>query len=86
MFKVDSYEVQWFYEELIPWKHFVPVQADLSDLLDKIDWANNRENQVLKIIQQANEFAQSHLSRSAILQYLYSTLKLYSSFQSRKSS
>lgn len=29
---------QWYYDRLIPWEHYVPVAADLSDLEDRIDW------------------------------------------------
>ena len=29
---------QWYYDDLRPWEHFIPVAADLSDLLEKIDW------------------------------------------------
>ena len=28
---------QWYYDELKPWQHFVPVRADLSDLREKIE-------------------------------------------------
>lgn len=31
----DGYR-QWYYDRLIPWKNFVPVRNDLSDLLQKI--------------------------------------------------
>jgi hypothetical protein len=33
---------QWYYGELEPWTHYVPVRADLSDLRDQITWC--REN------------------------------------------
>ena len=29
---------QWYYGELIPWVHYIPVKADLSDLEETIDW------------------------------------------------
>jgi len=29
---------QWYYADLRPWEHFIPVAVDLSDLLEKIDW------------------------------------------------
>ena len=29
---------QWYYDRLEPWRNFVPVEADMSDLLEKIDW------------------------------------------------
>jgi hypothetical protein len=29
---------QWYYDDLIPWRHYVPVRPDMSDLMEKIDW------------------------------------------------
>jgi hypothetical protein len=29
---------QWYYSDLVPWQHFVPVRPDLSDLVETIDW------------------------------------------------
>jgi len=29
---------QWYYDRLIPWEHYVPVAADMSDLEERIDW------------------------------------------------
>jgi len=29
---------QWYYDRLIPWTHFVPIAADLTDLGEKIRW------------------------------------------------
>lgn len=41
VFKVDSqfgYK-QWYYDRIKPFKHYIPIKADLSDLFEKIDWA-----------------------------------------------
>jgi hypothetical protein len=29
---------QWYYDRLEPWRHYVPVAADLSDLVERIAW------------------------------------------------
>ncbi len=29
---------QWYYPRLIPWAHYVPVRADLSDFGEKVNW------------------------------------------------
>jgi len=29
---------QWYYDELSPWRNYVPVAPDMSDLMDKISW------------------------------------------------
>jgi hypothetical protein len=35
--KVESNNSQWYYSQLKPWHHFVPVKADLSDLVEKVE-------------------------------------------------
>ncbi len=40
MLKVESafgYR-QWFYDRLTPWRHYVPVRADLADFDEKLAW------------------------------------------------
>jgi hypothetical protein len=36
--RVESPWRQWFSDRLIPWKHYVPVAADLSDFLARAEW------------------------------------------------
>jgi hypothetical protein len=45
VFKVESRRGlrQWFYDDLIPWKHFVPVAPDMSDLFDKLCWIGKND-------------------------------------------
>ena len=37
--KVSSPHAQWYYGRLKPWKHFIPVRHDLSDLAARVAWA-----------------------------------------------
>jgi hypothetical protein len=40
----------WLMESLVvPWKHYVPVQPDFSDLVDRVQWAisNPREAEII---------------------------------------
>ena len=37
--KQASQYYEHFYMELAPWKHYVPVQRNSQDLLEKIKWA-----------------------------------------------
>jgi len=36
--KVDSPFEQWFYPDLKPWVHYIPVARDLSNLLETMEW------------------------------------------------
>jgi hypothetical protein len=32
---------QWYYGDLIPWRHYVPVKPDMSDVVEKIEWCRS---------------------------------------------
>jgi len=44
--KQDSHYYEFFYKQLRPYVHYIPVKADLSDLLDRIQWAKQHDAQV----------------------------------------
>nr|XP_061781203.1 protein O-glucosyltransferase 2-like [Nerophis lumbriciformis] len=44
--KQDSGYYEHFYNQLAPWEHYVPVRADLQDLLEKIQWAQEHDHEV----------------------------------------
>ena len=48
---------QWYYDELVPWTHFVPVAADLSDLIEKVEWCRGHDLACRFIAAAAQEFA-----------------------------
>lgn len=45
--KQDSGYYEHFYNELRPWEHYIPVRADLGDLLEKIQWARDHDEEVM---------------------------------------
>ena len=49
--KVDSAQGfrQWYYDDLRPFEHFVPVAADLSDLREKVDWCRSHSSECEEI-------------------------------------
>jgi hypothetical protein len=48
---------QWYYDQLIPWRHFVPISADLSDLSEKIDWVRTHQTEARDIARRGQTFA-----------------------------
>lgn len=48
---------QWYYGEIEPWTHYVPVKADFSDILDKIDWCRANPDQCGQIAARGQAFA-----------------------------
>ena len=40
---------QWYYDDLLPWENYIPVAADLSDLVDKIAWLREHDEAAQRI-------------------------------------
>jgi hypothetical protein len=50
---------QWYYDELRPWRNFVPVESDLSDLVEKVLWLRTHDAHAREIGRRGKELAQS---------------------------
>jgi hypothetical protein len=50
---------QWYYDQLKPWEHFVPLKTDLSDLKEKIEWVRSHDQEASQIALHGQQFAQS---------------------------
>jgi hypothetical protein len=48
---------QWYYKDLKPWLHYVPVQADFADMHDAISWFIDHGSHAFEIAQRGREFA-----------------------------
>ena len=55
--RVDSNRSQWFYKNIEPWVHYVPVMNDMSDLVDKIKWCLNNDDKARLIAKNGQSFA-----------------------------
>jgi hypothetical protein len=78
VFIPESTHVQWYFKELIPYVNFIPVAANLNDLVDKIRWAMDHEDKAAEIARNSREFAKTHLTITEHLTYLYYLLLSYS--------
>lgn len=75
--KQDSIYYEHFYNELQPWKHYIPVKSNLSDLLEKLKWAKDHDEEVRSVSSTPLSRAhctwlvpKKHLGCSAIHPYL----------------
>ena len=50
---------QWYSDRFLPWQHYVPVAADLSDLRDKIEWCRSHEAAAATIAARGQQLAMS---------------------------
>jgi hypothetical protein len=79
--KQESDDILWFFSELVPWHHYIPLKHDLSDALEKVHWAQEHDREAEQIALQAREFALTHLMPEHILLYCYKALVKYASLQ-----
>lgn len=72
MLLVDSlYNDQtWTDNNLKPWKHYVPIKSDLSDLEEKILWCRANDDECKKIVKQAKVFAKTYYNKDTIAEYM----------------
>lgn len=69
VFKQQSDYYEHFYSELEPMVHFISVKSDLSDLVERIQWAKENDETVRKISRQGQQFAEDHLLPHNVLCY-----------------
>jgi Glycosyl transferase family 90 len=77
--KVEPQYVDYFYKYLEPWGQYVPVREDLSDLLEKVEWALHPRNadQVQGIISRANQFCIQHMLHSSVTRDILDIFEAY---------
>ena len=79
--KQQSPNIQWYYGALEPYKHYLPIKQDLTDLKEKIEWARQHDDEAQKIAMQASQFVEENLSNEDILVYFYHLLKAYAALR-----
>ena len=65
----------WFEPALVPWKHYIPVREDLSDLVEIIEWCKVHDAKCQKIALNGLEFAKEWFTKENITFYLHSMFK-----------
>ncbi|XP_028447389.1 protein O-glucosyltransferase 2 [Perca flavescens] len=79
--KQDSGYYEHFYNELRPWEHYIPIRSDLGDLLEKIQWAWDHDEEALKIALAGQQFARNYLMGNSIFCYYYKLFQEYAKLQ-----
>ena len=71
---VDSEWELWYKNLLIPYKHYVPIKSDLSNLVEQIKWCRMNDKKCKKIVDNSQLFFHKYLQRNGILDYMQKTL------------
>ena len=83
VFWVETNEAEWFYPLLLPFVHYIPVryfphEADpLSDIVAKVDWANQHPSEIARIVTNAHQFVSRHLTETGMTCYSVQLLHEY---------
>lgn len=67
VFVADRPYREWFFDKMIPMKHFVPVEEDMSDLIEKICYMERHPEIYEKIVSNLREFVEENLTPRRIL-------------------
>lgn len=79
--KQDSHYYEHFYSHLQPGTHYVPINRNLSDLLEKIQWAKENDAEAREIASSGQAAARELLQPTRLYCYYYSVLRRYSERQ-----
>ncbi len=77
--KIDSPYQQWYHHRLIPWKHYVPLAADLSDFESVYDWLREHAECAQEIARNGQQFVRGLLYEDALNEMAIYTGHLFSS-------
>ncbi len=72
---VDRIYKEWYFDDLIPMKHYVPIKPDLSDLIEKIKYLDSNKDVYESIVINAKQFCEEHFRPECYLKYLHDCLK-----------
>lgn len=64
--------IQWFYEGLQPYVHYIPIDYRLENLPEQIEWAQSHDEKCSEIIKAANEFVLNYVMMEDL--YFYQLL------------
>jgi len=64
--KVDSPFEQWYHRSLVPWRHYVPISADLKDLKEVRQWLVAHDAAAQQIAQAGSELVSKVKLESAL--------------------
>jgi hypothetical protein len=75
--KIEPEMVDHFWSELQPWQHYVPVHANLSNLIEQVEWVIGHAKISQKIIQNSNAWCQRKFNTESLVRDLLNIWESY---------
>ena len=66
----------WFSDLIVPYQHYIPINYDLSNLIEQIEWVKNNDHQAKIIADNAYQFSSVYFSSEYQKQYLKNKLNV----------
>lgn len=63
LFHHETPTMDWFHYDMEPWKHYIPINWDLTDLRAKYDWSQANLDKVQRISKEASKLSNYLLSK-----------------------
>ncbi|EGW13243.1 KTEL motif-containing protein 1 [Cricetulus griseus] len=82
VFHVGDEWVEFFYPQLKPWVHYIPVKTDLSNVQELLQFVKANDDIAQEIAKRGSQFIINHLHMNDITCYWESLLTEYSKFLS----
>jgi protein glucosyltransferase len=77
VFHVGDEWLEFFYDAMKPWVHYIPVRQDLTDAKELIQFAVENDDIAREIAKRGKEFIVSHLRMDDIYCYWEELIKQY---------
>jgi protein glucosyltransferase len=78
--KQDSERIEFWYHDLVPFVHYIPVKHDMSNLEELLDFALQNTTLLMEIARNGRDMVLRRLHRHCILCYWIQLLHMYSKF------
>ncbi len=72
---VDRIYIEYFYNDLIPYFHYIPVNMDLSNLMEQVKWIIDNPEKANNIALNAFKFASDNFTEEKLLERVYFVYK-----------
>lgn len=75
IFKTKSPWRQWFYDDYLPWVHYIPIADDFSDLQEKYQWCECHMLECERMIIRCKDLFQKTFRFSNIIEYVLAVIE-----------
>jgi len=63
-------------KKLVPWEHYVPINSDFSDLVEKYDWCEQNPKEMNKILKNVDNLIKTSLNHKLLIDNFVNAIKI----------